>query len=181
MSKKAKQRGAGRGGGAPGGRTSGLIPGDRLHPALEADLRGDEPDDDRERDSDAGDGDTARVVVALLADLGAYVPDRLRVHGERPVWFLPEDDADDVDLFELHPEAPMPRATSDAILAALRAFVADKSDALQAIVGSTDSIELGFHTSASFEDVAASFDADGFELVIGAITAGQVLGEDGAA
>ena len=46
----------------------------------------------------------------------------------------------------------------------LRSFAAAESDALQAVLGSTDSIEFGFHERASVDDVALAFEEDGFDV-----------------
>lgn len=147
--------------------------GDRLHPALEAALRGEEDEDVADEPTEDADGAPPRVVIARLADLA--VAGAPAAQADRPVWFVLEDDADAVELFSRLPEAPLPRPATQAVFAALRSFAADKTDALQEVLGVTDSIEIGFHASADLEDVAASFEEDGFDVILGAIEGGKLL------
>jgi hypothetical protein len=46
----------------------------------------------------------------------------------------------------------------------LRSFADSESDALQMVLGATDTIEFGFHEGASFDDVAEAFADDGFDV-----------------
>jgi|GEM_PF-6509962 len=116
-------------------------------------------------DEDLEDEDVPCVVLGRLSDLKGFGdPALLREHGDRPVWFLIQDDADFVTLFDQHPERPVPQGLSRTIMDVLRAFAASESDALQMVLGSTDAIEFGFHERASVDDVALAFEEDGFDV-----------------
>jgi hypothetical protein len=137
----------------------------------------DEELDDRD-DEDAEDDEdmVPCVVLGRLSDLRGFGdPALLRKHAERPVWFMIQDDADFMTLFDQLPErpvhrlgatpqAPFPPAISHSIMDVLRSFAAAESDALQSILGATDSIEFGFHERASVDDVAQAFEEDGFDV-----------------
>ncbi len=124
----------------------------------------DEADDEFE-DGDDEDEVAPCVVLGRLSDLKGYVdPALLRAHKDRPVWFMIQDDADFMTLFDKHPERPVPASLSRSIMDSLRSFAAAESDALQAVLGSTDSIEFGFHERASVDDVALAFEEDGFDV-----------------
>lgn len=135
-------------------------------------------DDHLEPDADEVDGDDEEampcVIVARLRDLGEKGPRELyKQYGDRPIWFMMEDDEELMGLFERMPEGPLPSKTSQVILGAVRQFAASESDALQEIFGITDSIGLGFHASASLDEVIESFEDDGFD-VVEAIENGEV-------
>ena len=120
-----------------------------------------------------------RVVLARLSDLVKGKLDaKLQPYAGLAVWLLLEDDADLADVFLTLPERPLPRAVEASIFAIIRAFAADKTDALQGVLGVTDSIEIGFHTSATVPDVAAAFDADGFEVLEDLIRDGELADDD---
>ncbi len=115
-----------------------------------------------------------RVVLARLCDLGQELPESLEPHGERPIWFTQRAHAAAIGLFERIPEGVMAKADTAAILASLRALAQERSDALQAVLGTTESIELGFHVDADFDDVVTSFEDDGF-VVAGTLDNGDVV------
>src|SRR5690348_12757961 len=117
-------------------------------------------DTEEEGELEEGDEDEApRVVVGRLKDLEGYGDAAVRKkYGERPVWFLIEDDADLIELFVRFPEKPIPARTTQDILGSLRAFAAAESDALQEVLGPTDAIGFGFHENASLDDVVGSFE-----------------------
>jgi len=144
---------------------------DRLHPALEASLRGEEQEPEQE------ETEGPRVVVARLSDLGP-VPPPLAAHASRPIWFVVEDEADEANLFLRHPEKPVPRAASASVFERIRAFAERETEVLQALLGVTTSIEIGWHTSASYEDVVGSFEEDGFEVIEDAIRGGEWASKD---
>ncbi len=143
----------------------------------------DAPDDDGDDDAPSDDGetsgdeeeDTPRVVVARLGELASWLsPQLARAHAERPVWFILESDEDLHELFERLPEGPLPPRVGEQILSGLRAFASERSDLLQEWLGVTDSIAYGFHVQASFAQVVASFEADGF-LVVAQIREGRLV------
>lgn len=141
--------------------------GSRLDEMPETDR---DPDDEEDSDFE----EMPYVVVARLRDLGDKAPRELyKQYGDRPIWFLMEDDDELVGLFDRIPEGPLPSKTTQAILGAIRQFAASESDALQEILGVTDSIGLGFHASASLDEVIESFEDDGFE-VVEAIEGGEI-------
>jgi len=117
------------------------------------------------------------VVLGRLADLRGFGDAALlRQHGERPVWFMIRDDAEFMTLFDQLPERPVPPALSRSIMEVLRSFAAAESDALQSILGATDSIEFGFHERASVDDVAQAFEEDGFDVAF-VLYEGKVVDE----
>lgn len=128
-------------------------------------------DADAEEDFEGDDEDAEEdelgpcVVLGRLADLRGFGdPALLRQHGERAIWFMIRDDAEFMTLFDQHPERPVPPALSRSIMDVLRSFAAEQSEALQSVLGSTDSIEFGFHERASVDDVAQAFEEDGFDV-----------------
>jgi hypothetical protein len=155
-------------------------------------------DDDELPEGQAADGETDGELEGGAAEGGAYEPDypprvvlarlsdlvkgklepKLAPYGSLAVWLLLEDDADLADVFLTLPEKPLPRAVEASIFAIIRAFAADKTDALQAVLGVTDSIEIGFHTSATVPDVAAAFDADGFEVLEDLVRDGELAADE---
>lgn len=142
---------------------------------VEEDASLDETDADFDEDEDGEDAPC--VVVGRLADLKGFGdPALLRKHGDRPVWFMIQDDADFMTLFDQHPERPVPPALSRSIMDVLRAFAASESDALQTVLGSTDTIEFGFHERASVDDVADAFEEDGFDVAF-VLQDGKVVAE----
>lgn len=127
------------------------------------DVTDEEGDEFEEEEED--EEETPCVVLGRLSDLKGFGdPGLLRRHGERPVWFMIQDDADFMTLFDTHPEKPVPPALSRSIMDVLRAFAASESDALQAVLGSTDKIEFGFHEGASIDEVTEAFEEDGFDV-----------------
>lgn len=125
---------------------------------------GDAEGEDLDDEGDEGE-DVPCVVLGRLSDLKGFGdPALLRKHGDRPVWFMIQDDADFMTLFDKHPERPVPPALSRSIMDVLRSFAAAESDALQMVLGSTDAIEFGFHERASVDDVAEAFEDDGFDV-----------------
>jgi hypothetical protein len=67
-------------------------------------------------------------------------------------------------LFDKHREGKVPPELTRSIMDVLRSFAASESDALQSVLGATDSIEFGFHERASVDDVAEVFEDDGFDV-----------------
>lgn len=132
-----------------------------------------DPDDEDEEDP------APRVIVATVGDLGAWIPDLYRLpNASRPVWFLREQDAPLVGVFERLPESSMAKEASDAILAGLRSFSLDQNENMQWLLGVTGGMQYGFHVDASLEDIVESFEDDGF-IVIPAVNEGKILlGED---
>lgn len=124
------------------------------------------PLDEADEDFEDDDGEEVPcVVLGRLSDLRGYGDaGLLRKHGDRPVWFMIQDDADFVTLFDKHPERPVPPALSRSIMDVLRSFAASESDALQTVLGATDTIEFGFHERASIDEVAEAFEDDGFDV-----------------
>jgi hypothetical protein len=134
-----------------------------------------EPRDDEEEGEDEDDFEPPLVLIAKVADVAKWMgPGVGKKFADRPVWFLLEDDADMVGIFDRIPEDPMPKGQSQAILAGLRAFAEERADDLQRLLGVTDSIGYGFHVDASFAAVCKSFEEDGFERV-GEIRDGAVV------
>jgi hypothetical protein len=129
--------------------------------------------DDAEGDDD--DDEAPGVVLARVSDVAAWMPREIaKGWGARPVWFLIQDDAELVGLFERIPEDPVSKGVVEAILGGLRAFAAERSDDLQRVLGVTDAIGFGFHVDASFKQVESSFEDDGF-VIAGAIREGVVV------
>lgn len=126
----------------------------------------DEFDTQNDEEDEEDDEDVAPcVVLGRLSDLKGHADAALlRAHGERPVWFMIQDDADFMTLFDKLPERPVPASLSRSIMDVLRSFAASESDALQTVLGSTDAIEFGFHERASVDDVALAFEEDGFDV-----------------
>jgi hypothetical protein len=117
-------------------------------------------------------------VLATVSDLIGRLPDALlAAHGGRPIWFLAAADEPAVGVFERLPEGPFDKVATAAILATLRAMSLEESDRLQLYLGPTERIVYGFHAEASVEDVIASFEDDGFD-VIEAIVEGHVAVDD---
>lgn len=139
-------------------------------------LEGSDEDFDEGFEDEEGE-ETPCVVLGRLADLRGFGdPGLLRKHGERPVWFMIQDDADFMTLFDRHPERPVPPVLSRSIMDVLRSFAASESDALQTVLGSTDAIEFGFHERASMDDVAEVFEDDGFDVAF-VLRDGKVVDE----
>lgn len=131
---------------------------------LPDEVEGEEYEDESDDEEDEGPG----VVVGRLRDLGPMVdPALAKQYGDLPVWFLVEDDAELVELFTRIPERPLPQKPTQAILGVLRQFAASESDALQELLGPTDTIGLGFHASANLDEVVESFEDDGFDVLLG--------------
>ncbi len=124
----------------------------------------DETEDEFDAENDEEDVAPC-VVLGRLSDLKGHADAALlRAHGERPVWFMIQDDADFMTLFDKLPERSVPASLSRSIMDVLRSFAASESDALQTVLGSTDAIEFGFHERASVDDVALAFEEDGFDV-----------------
>lgn len=128
------------------------------------------PDDENEDEDPA-----PRVIVATVGDLGSWIPEASRVtYASRPVWFLREQDAQLVGVFERLPEGVMAKDASDAILAGLRSFSLDQNENLQWLLGVTGGMQYGFHVDASLDEVVESFEDDGF-IVVPAVSGGRIL------
>ncbi|HVY49050.1 MAG TPA: hypothetical protein VHB21_24335, partial [Minicystis sp.] len=138
----------------------------------------DDLDDDAGEDAGEDEGEdelVPRVILARVADVAAFMPAGVAAKfGDRPIWFLLEEDAELVGLFDRIPEDPMSKGNVAAILGGLRAFAAAHADELQRVLGVTDAIGYGFHVDAPLARVRASFEDDGFD-VAGAIEAGKVV------
>ncbi len=129
----------------------------------DVDEEGEEDECDDEDDEEA----VPCVVVGRLADLRGFGdPAVLRKHAERPVWFMIQGDAEFVTLFDKHPEGRVAPALSRSIMDILRSFADVQSDALQLVLGPTDSLEFGFHERASLDDVVEAFEDDGFDVAL---------------
>ncbi len=129
-----------------------------------------EEPEDPETDDEAGEGEDEDVppgvVLSTVAEIANWMPAGIaKRFGDRPVWFILADDAELVGIFERIPEDPMGKGHVDAILGGLRAFAADRSEALQAVLGPTDGIGVGFHVDAKPAQVRESFEDDGFDVV----------------
>src|SRR6476620_9587992 len=87
---------------------------DELEEGAEEGAEGDEGEEDEEPPS---------VLLATLGDLGHFLPDALRKSfGDRPVWFIREDDQELVEIFEHLPEDPMPKGRAQELLRGVRGF-----------------------------------------------------------
>lgn len=116
------------------------------------------------------------VVVATLADLGQYLPGSLVMSfGERPAWFLREEDQELVEIFDHLPEDPMPKGRAHELLKALRGFTDASSDDLQRLLGPAESLVYGFHGDAKLADVVAAFEKDGFVVCTNVVRRGKVV------
>jgi hypothetical protein len=120
--------------------------------------------EDNEVDDDENE-DAPRVVLGTIADLGKGIA----TYPDRPIWVLLEADESMVGVFERYPEAPMPPADAASLLAAIRQFASDNALNLQTLLGPTDQLRVGFHTSASMEEVVESFEDDGFDVLLGIV------------
>lgn len=153
---------------------------DKPHVVFEQEPVSDEVDEDLDEGFDDDDEDieeTPCVVLGRLSDLRGFGdPGLLRKHGDRPVWFMIQDDADFMTLFDKHPERPVAPALSRSIMDVLRSFAAAQSDALQEVLGSTEAIEFGFHERASLDDVTEAFEDDGFDVAL-VLQDGKVVAE----
>jgi hypothetical protein len=140
-----------------------------------------DPKEPESKDDDDDDDFVPLVVVAKLADVANWIPEGLgKKFGGLACWFLLEDDAELVELFERAREDPaskMSKAQVAAILGGLRDFATERADELQTVLGPSDSIGLGFHADAPLAKVVASFEDDGF-AVVGRIEDGHVIEDD---
>jgi hypothetical protein len=141
-----------------------------------------EDDDGREgaADGDAGEGEgedeVPTVVVATLADLGSYLPEGLlKGFGDRPAWFLREDDQELVEIFDHVPEDPMPKGRAHELLKALRQFTDAQSEELQRLLGPAESLVYAFHGDAPISRVVAAFEQDGFVVCTNVVRGGRVV------
>jgi hypothetical protein len=131
--------------------------------------------EEEDRDEGEGEGEIPFVVIAKIADVAAWMPDGLgKKFGHLACWFLLEQDGEMVGLFDRVPEDPMSKGQVAAILGGLRAFATERADELQAVLGPSDGIGLGFHADASIDKVIDSFEEDGFEIA-GEIENGEVI------
>ena len=136
----------------------------------------DEAGEDDEGEDEDGEDEIPSVVIATLGDLGSYLPDALRKSfGDRPIWFIREDDQELVEIFERVPEDPMPKGRAHELLRGLRAFAEAESDRLQELIGSAEGIVYGFHGDASLDRVKRAFEEDGFVVCTGIVRAGQIV------
>ena len=136
-----------------------------------------ERDEDIEVDEDEDDDvddDAPKVVLGTVDDLGRGPAH----HATRPVWILHEEHEPTVGLFERIPEASMSPADISEILASLRRFTDDNATDLQMLLGPTDKLRIGFHTSAALEEVVESFEDDGFDVLLGIAHGGVELPSD---
>lgn len=136
----------------------------------------DEAGEGDEGEDEDGEDEIPSVVIATLGDLGSYLPDALRKSfGDRPIWFIREDDQELVEIFERVPEDPMPKGRAHELLRGLRAFAEAESDRLQELIGSAEGIVYGFHGDASLDRVKRAFEEDGFVVCTGIVRAGQIV------
>ncbi len=118
------------------------------------------------------------VVLARIADVLPWMPEGVgKKFATLTCWFLLEDDAELVGVFERVPEDPLSKGQVEAILGGLRAFATERADELQELLGPSDAIGLGFHTDATLTRVQASFEEDGFAIV-GRVEGGHVVDPD---
>jgi hypothetical protein len=142
----------------------------------EADDEAPESELEEQGEREDEDEDPPTVVLTRLADLGRYVPDALRKSfGDRPVWFIREDDQELVEIFEHLPEDPMPKGRAHEILRGIRAFAEESSDRLQEVLGVAEGIVYGFHGDATLQRVTAAFEEDGFIVCAGIVQAGEIV------
>lgn len=141
----------------------------------------DADDEDAEEGKAEGDDEgeeedeTPTVVIATLADLGRYLPEPLKKgFGDRPVWFIREDDQELVEIFDRLPEDPMPKGRAHELLRALRNFAEEHSDRLQEVLGISDGLVYGFHGDAPLSRVVAAFEQDGFFVCTGIVRDGGI-------
>ena len=135
-----------------------------------------EDDEGEGEDEEGEEDDIPSVVIATLGDLGSYLPDALRKSfGDRPIWFIREDDQELVEIFDRVPEDPMPKGRAHELLRGLRAFAEAESDRLQELIGSAEGIVYGFHGDASLDRVKRAFEEDGFVVCTGILRAGQLV------
>jgi hypothetical protein len=109
------------------------------------------------------DEEAPRVVLGTLSDLALGSSSQ----GTRPVWFVRDEDAELVGLIERYPEGPMPAPLVEKLLTSLRQFAATNALDLQTLLGPTERLHYGFHTSAELDEVVESFEDDGFEVLLG--------------
>ena len=127
-----------------------------------------EPEQPVEKDEDEPEDDddfAPNVVLTTVGDLRASMPAGVGAKFAKvTAWFLLEQDAELVGLFDRVPEDPMSKGQVAAILGGLRAFASEHAEALQVFLGPTDGIGVGFHVDAPLAKVRASFEEDGFEV-----------------
>ena len=148
--------------------------GDDLGPSVFDDVElGERDAEDVEQDLDE---DLPRVVMCTIQDLGTKAPEAVAKLGERPVWFINDEHAELVGVFERYPEEAS--TSSSAVLSFLRSFSTSTGEGLQALLGPASSLRYGFHTTASLAEVVESFEDDGFDVLLG-IRDGEVQLPDG--
>lgn len=129
-----------------------------------------------EEEGEEGEEEDPSVVIATLGDLGRHLPDALRKSfGDRPIWFIREDDQELVEIFERVPEDPMPKGRAQELLRGLRSFAEENSDRLQEMLGVSDSIVYAFHGDAAISKVISAFEEDGFFVLTGVIRTGEIV------
>ena len=157
-------------------------PGSSFQPVLDnepEEVLDEQEEDENERDQEDQDEEAPapRVLIGRVADLGAYAPRPMSEHEASLVlWFLLTGDANLVGVFSRYPEGSLPSGRSEAILAAMRKFSIDRSAELQQLLGVSDGVQYGFHIDASLDQVAESFEDDGFEIV-GVLRDGEFMTE----
>lgn len=145
--------------------------GDDLGPDIFEDLELGEKQE-QEQDDDVLDEDLPRVVIGTFEDMGTRAPESVARMGDRPIWFINDEHADLVGVFDRYPEEPS--ASSAAVLAFLRSFSTSFGAQLQALLGPASSLRYGFHATASLAEVVESFEDDGFDVLLG-IHDGEVV------
>lgn len=129
---------------------------------------------DTSDDADSDSFEQPRVVVGTLRDI-AVGPSAQAI---RPVWFLCDENESLVGLIDRYPEGPMPPQLIDRLMTGLREFVTANADDLQILLGPTNRLRYGFHTSAQLDEVVESFEDDGFDVLFGIQDAKVVLPDD---
>lgn len=104
------------------------------------------------------------VLLGEVSSLPVSAAARKRF-GSRPYWFFSTDHADQSTLFDTHPEPDVSGPEVDEIMSFLTEQSGDSSYVLQSHIGSTSSIDFGFHSGIDVARAAQSFEADGFRVL----------------
>lgn len=143
---------------------------------LQPDFFGDAFDtsDTADTDDDDSSEHDARVVVGTMRDI-AVGPS---AQAMRPVWFLCDENESLVGLVDRYPEGPMPSQLIDRLMTGLREFATANANDLQILLGPTNRLRYGFHTSAQLDEVVESFEDDGFDVLFGIQNAKVILPDE---
>jgi len=100
--------------------------------------------------------------VGDLVGLSAAARERF---GSLGAWLIRGEAVPRSTILDRIPEPAVSGSELDEVMALLGAAARDPEGIVRGLVGSTPSMDFGFHAGASFEQVRASFEADGFEIV----------------